>query len=125
MAKIQYEIFLLLKSDDSKIEFQFSDNKLDTEKSIDNSFKIFNSNSSKEFYNYIAESQSENLFLRYRDLTASLLLTKGERLKELQPIIGFSQVQELRSILKKFANKFAKDIKAANFSNKKAISRQF
>lgn len=105
---------------DSKIGFQFSDNKLDTEKSIDNSYKVFNSNSSKEYYNYILESQSENLFLRYRDLTRFIVATKGERLKELQPIIGFSQVQEMRSILKKFANKFAKDIKAANFSNKKS-----
>ena len=105
---------------DSKIGFQFSDNKLDTEKSIDNSYKVFNSNSSKEYYNYILESQSENLFLRYRDLTRFIVATKGERLKELQPIIGFSQVQEMRSLLKKFANKFAKDIKAANFSNKKS-----
>ena len=112
-------IFITEKND-SKIEFQFSDNKLDTEKSIDSSFKMFNSNGSKEFYNYIAESQSENLFLRYRDLTRFIVATKGERLKELQPIIGFSQVQDMRSTLKKFANKFAKDIKAANFSTKKS-----
>jgi hypothetical protein len=106
--------------DDSKVEFQFSDNKLDTEKSIDSSYKIFNSNSSKELYNYFEESISENLFLRYRDLTRFIVATKGDRLKELQPIIGFSQVLEMRGLLKKFANKFAKDIKAANFSNKKS-----
>jgi DNA repair exonuclease SbcCD ATPase subunit len=106
--------------DDSKIEFQFSDTKLDTEKSLDSSLKMFNSNSSKEFYTYISESQSENLFLRYRDLTRFVIATKGERLKELQPIIGFSQVQEMRSILKKFANKFSKEIKTANYSNKKS-----
>lgn len=104
----------------SKIGFQFSDNKLDTEKAIDNSYKIFDSNKSMEYYNYILKSQSENLFLRYRDLTRFIVATKGERLKELQPIIGFSQVQEMRSILKKFANKFAKDIKSANFSDKKS-----
>ena len=104
----------------SKIGFQFSDNKLDTEKAIDNSYKIFDSNRSMEYYNYILKSQSENLFLRYRDLTRFIVATKGERLKELQPIIGFSQVQEMRSILKKFANKFAKDIKSANFSDKKS-----
>jgi len=107
-------------SEDSKVEFQFSDKNIDTEKSVDNFLHSYNSNNSKDFYSYISQSQSENLFLRYRDLSKFIVATKGERLKELQPIIGFSQVQELRSLLKKFANRYAKDIKSANFSNKKS-----
>lgn len=48
-------------SDDAKIAIQYSNKHLDNEKSINNLLKTFNSNSSKEFFNYFIQSQSENL----------------------------------------------------------------
>lgn len=110
----------LSDTDDSKLEIQFSDKNLDTEKSINNSLRTFNSNNSKEFYNYITLSQSENLILRYRDLVQFITAPKGEKLVFLQSIIGFSEVREIRGLLKKFASRFAKEMKIENYSNKKS-----
>lgn len=108
---------------DSKVEIQFSNKALDTEKSIDSSLRTFNSNGSKDFYNYIILSQTENLILRYRDLVQFITATKGEKLTYLQNIIGFTEVREIRGLLKKFAGRFAKDIKSENYSNKKSTQQ--
>lgn len=110
----------LSDTDDSKLEIQFSDKNLDAEKSLNNSLRTFNSNNSKEFYNYITLSQSENLILRYRDLVQFITAPKGEKLVFLQSIIGFSEVREIRGLLKKFASRFAKEMKIENYSNKKS-----
>ncbi len=113
----------LADSDDSKVEIQFSNKTLDTEKSIDSSLRTFNSNGSKDFYNYILLSQNENLVLRYRDLVQFITATKGDKLKYLQSIIGFDEVKEIRGLLKKFAGRFAKEIKTENYSNKKSAQQ--
>ena len=42
------------------------------------------------------------------------------KLTELQAIIGFSRVKEIRGLLKKFAGKYAQDIKAAGFGSNKS-----
>jgi len=110
-------------SDESKIEIQYSNKLLDNEKSINNLLKTFNSNSSKEFASYFKQSQSENLFLRYRDLVQFIIATKGDKLKHLQNIIGFSQVQELRSLLKLIGGRIARGIKAGGYSNKRSTQQ--
>lgn len=110
-------------SDDAKIEIQYSNKLLDNEKSINNLLKTFNSNSSKEFANYFNQSQSENLILRYRDLVQFIIATKGDKLKHLQNIIGFSQVQELRSLLKLVGGRIARGIKAGGYSNKRSAQQ--
>ena len=110
-------------SDEAKIEIQYSNNLLDNEKSINNLLKTFNSNSSKEFASYFSQSQSENLILRYRDLVQFIIATKGDKLKHLQNIIGFSQVQELRSLLKLVGGRIARGIKAGGFSNKRSAQQ--
>jgi AAA domain len=110
-------------SDEAKIEIQYSNKLLDNEKSINNLLKTFNSNSSKEFANYFSQSQSENLILRYRDLVQFIIATKGDKLKHLQNIIGFSQVQELRSLLKLVGGRIARGIKAGGFSNKRSAQQ--
>ncbi|MDO9154281.1 MAG: AAA family ATPase [Paludibacter sp.] len=113
----------LKPSDEAKIEIQYSNKLLDNEKSINNSLKTFNSNSSKEFSNYFNQSQSENLFLRYRDLVQFIIATKGDKLKHLQNIIGFNQVQELRSLLKLVGGRIARGIKAGGYSNKRSAQQ--
>lgn len=110
----------LSPDDDAKVEINFSNNKLDCEKSVGKSLRSFASNSSKEFYSYFTESQNENLILRYRDLVEFIYATKGQKLTYLQNIIGFSEVHEMRRLLKSFANKFEKNIRIANYSNKKS-----
>lgn len=109
--------------DDAKIEIQYSNQLLDNEKSINNLLKPFNSNSSKAFSNYFSQSQSENLILRYRDLVQFIIATKGDKLKHLQKIIGFSEVQEMRSLLKLVSGRIARGIKASGFSNKRSAQQ--
>lgn len=110
-------------SDEAKIEIQYSNKQLDNEKSINHLLKTFNSNSSKEFAEYFSQSQSENLILRYRDLVQFIIATKGDKLKHLQNIIGFSQVQELRSLLKLVGGRIARGIKAGGYSNKRSAQQ--
>lgn len=110
-------------SDEAKIEIQYSNKLIDNEKSINNLLKTFNSNSSKEFASYFNQSQSENLILRYRDLVQFIIATKGDKLKHLQNIIGFSQVQELRSLLKLVGGRIARGIKAGGYSNKRSAQQ--
>lgn len=110
-------------NEDAKIEIKYSNKLLDNEKSINNSLKTFNSNSSKDFTNYFSQSQSENLILRYRDLVQFIIATKGDKLKHLQNIIGFSQVQELRSLLKLVGGRIARGIKAGGYSNKRSAQQ--
>ena len=110
----------LLDSEEGKVEILYSNKTLDNEKTISNSLTVFNSNSSKEFYNYSAQSNNENLILRYRDLVLFITATKTEKLTYLQNIIGFSEVREIRALLKKFAGKYSREIKSAGFSNKKS-----
>lgn len=109
--------------DDAKIDIQYSNKLIDNEKSIDNQLKTYNSNSSKEFVTYVDKSQSENLILRYRDLVQFIIASKSDKLNHLQKIIGFSQVQELRSLLKLIGGRIAKGIKAAGYSNKRSAQQ--
>ncbi|MGH9948363.1 MAG: AAA family ATPase, partial [Pyrinomonadaceae bacterium] len=110
----------LQDNEEGKVEILYVNKYLHNEKSINNSLKVFNSNSSKEYYNYAAQSSNENLILRYRDLVQFITATKTEKLTYLQSIIGFNEVREIRALLKKFASKYAKEIKQAENSNKKS-----
>lgn len=107
-------------NDEAKVEIFYANKNLDNEKTISNSLTIFNSNSSKEFYNYSIQSSNENLILRYRDLVQFITATKTEKLTYLQGIIGFNEVREIRALLKKFAAKYSREIKQAAYSNKKS-----
>ena len=108
---------------DAKIEILYSNKILDNEKSINNLLKPFNSNSSKDFSKYFTLSQSENLILRYRDLVQFIIATKGEKLTHLQNIIGFSDVQQMRGLIKLVGGRIARGIKAGGYSNKKSAQQ--
>jgi len=108
---------------DAKIEIKYSDSKIDCEKSINKDLKIFSSNSSKEFSEYYTKSQSENLILRYRDLLLFVTATKGDKLKYLQEIIGYGEVQNTRGLLKLIGGRLSKDIRSGAYSNKKSTQQ--
>jgi len=106
-------------NEDAYVAIQYSDAKLDTRKSINNSFKACNTNVSDDFNQFIAASRSETLILRYRDLVRFIIASKAEKLKTLQDIIGFSEVAETRDILKKSAGRLSRNIKSSNYDNQK------
>lgn len=80
------------QNDDAYIDIKFSDNEINSIKSIDDSAKTYNSNTNDNFKDYISVSQSERLILRYHELLEFIIATKKEKLDKLQEIIGFSEV---------------------------------
>ena len=110
-------------NEDGYIEIKFDNNKLDTKKSIDSSISPSTSNISDEFNDFITATQSENLILRYRDLVQFIIASKTEKLTELQNIIGFSEVADVRSLLKKNAGRIARNIKSGNYDNRKHVQQ--
>lgn len=59
------------------------------------------SNSSDDFQKYYSASQNENLLLRYQFLRGFIDKTKGEKQEHLSNIIGFSEVNKTKDVLKK------------------------
>lgn len=106
-------------SEDSFIDIQYSNNKLNSLKTIGYSLKASNSNTTDDFKDYLFATQSENLILRYRDLVEFIIASKTDKLKILQSIIGFSAVADVRDLLKKSAGRIARNIKSANYDNQK------
>lgn len=110
-------------TEDGFIELKFDDDKLNTKKSIDSSLRTSLSNTSDEFQKFIITANSERLILRYRDLVQFVIAGKTDKLNELQNIIGFSEVANLRALLKKNAGRIARNIKTANYDNQKNIQQ--
>ena len=105
------------------MEIKFNNSKLDAKKTIDSSLNISVSNDSSEFNDFIAVAQSENLILRYRDLVQFIIASKSDKLTELQKIIGYSEVADLRKLLKTNAVRIARNIKSANYDNQKNVQQ--
>lgn len=110
-------------TEDGYIELTFDENKLDSKKSIDSSLKTFNSNETDDFNKFVASSFSERLILRYRDLVQFIIAGKTDKLKELQNIIGFSDVQNIRDLLKRNGARIARNIKSSNYDNLKNVQQ--
>src|SRR5204862_151542 len=104
-------IFLKDK-EDAFVEVTYSNSKLDCTKSIDGNLTVSVSNTKTEYEDYIGNSLTENLILRYKDLVLFIIASKKEKLDELQSIIGFSDVGNLRDILKKNAGRIKRTINA-------------
>ena len=105
------------------IKIDFLNSELNSQKTINNSLKIAQTNTTPEYSNYLLSTQSENLILRYRDLVSFIIATKKEKLDSLQKIIGFNEVGEIRDLLRKNAGRIARNIKANNYDNKKSIQQ--
>lgn len=73
------------------------------------------SNSTDPFKDYLINSESENLLLRYQYLTDFIDNTKSDKLKYLSDIIGYSEVTKKKEILRKSYSGLASEIKAQNF----------
>jgi len=82
------------------------------------------SNTSDVFKQYIDESKEENLLLRYQHLTSFIDDTKGDKLKYLSDIIGFSEVTKKKEVLKKSYNFIRTEIKNQNFEAQTNTQKQ-
>jgi len=73
---------------------------------------------------YISDSKSENLFIRFRLLRDFVDKTKTDKVKFLSDIIGFSDVTKTRSILRKSVNSIKAEIKNQNFENQIEVQKK-
>ncbi|MBB1194958.1 hypothetical protein DNC80_14915 [Flavobacterium sp. SOK18b] len=64
---------------------------------------------------YIINSKEENLLLRYKSLNDFVDNTKGDKLKYLSDIIGFSEVTKKKEVLRKAYTSINSEIKNQNF----------
>ena len=76
------------------------------------------SNVTEDFQDFLGRSNNENLILRYRDLVPFIVGTKKQRLDHLSAIIGFSEVSEIRAVLKKTVNDLTRNLKSSGFDNR-------
>jgi len=72
-------------------------------------------NTTEEFGKYLDNSTKENLLLRYQYLRDFIDNTKGDKLKYLSDIIGFSEVTKKKDVLRKSYNSLKTEIKNQNF----------
>lgn len=82
------------------------------------------SNGATDFTGYLAQSQKENLILRYQFLRDFIDQTKGDKLKNLSDIIGFSEVTKTKEVLKKSFNSLKAEIKNQNFETQINTQKQ-
>ena len=64
---------------------------------------------------YLVQSKEENLLLRYKSLNDFVDITKGDKLKYLSDIIGFSEVTKKKEVLRKAYASINIEIKRQNF----------
>ena len=114
-------------SDSSSIALEYNRNVLDNTKSIVNKKgKLVAEILKKEddLKQYFLDSEKENLILRYQFLRDFIDQTKGDKLKYLSDIIGFSEVTKTKDILKKAFNSIKSEIKSQNFEAQINIQKQ-
>lgn len=117
----------LAENDESSAKISYSKNVLDSEKKLFYKRKKLTtelSNSSEDFSNYMKSSESENLVLRYHALRNFIDITKGEKLKYLSDIIGYSEVTKVKDIFKKAVNSLKSEIRSQNFENQINTQKQ-
>lgn len=111
---------LIADTEKSSVEIKFATGSLDSHQSIilkKSNPEVENSNNSDEFTKYIEDSKNENLILRYRDLTNFVLSTKKEKLDSLSKVIGFTEISNTRTTLKKTVNEIKNSLKSRNYDN--------
>jgi len=110
---------------DCLLEVKYSDVALDCSKHIQvnkGALKSEYDNKNAAFADFLKASEKENILLRYNQLVRFILSTKAEKLSDLSDIIGFAEVTNTRSVLKKALNDIAKELKNKNFDG--AINTQ-
>lgn len=110
-------------SETSEVTLSFTNNKVDATKSIYyKKMKLVSefNNTSEDFTKFYTDKKNENLILRFKNLTNFVDNTKGEKLKYLSEIIGFSEVSKKKEVLQKCYNAIKSEITKQNFEGQKS-----
>ena len=100
------------------LDINFTEDNWNSRKSIalkKSILEVKNSNDSDAFKEYIKFSKNENLTLKYVDLNNFIGYSKKEKLDSLSKIIGFTEISNIRGILKKTTNELKKSLQARNY----------
>lgn len=110
----------LAEEEESFIEIDFNKSGLKSKKSLSlkrGKYVPQNSNITTDFNEYIDSASNENLILRYQYLTEFIEKPRGEKLKSLSDVIGFSDVNKTKDVLRKAFNSIKSDLKSQNYEN--------
>lgn len=113
--------------DISSVEIDFTKPTFNSNKTLSNKKgKLVSdySNKSDDFDEFLNQTQSENLILRYQFLTDFIDKTKGDKLKSLSDVIGFSEVNKTKEVLKKAYNSIKTEIKNQNYESQINTQKQ-
>ncbi|MET3981994.1 ABC-type polysaccharide/polyol phosphate transport system ATPase subunit [Mucilaginibacter sp. UYP25] len=111
----------------SSINIGFTKSLINSERKLyDKKGKLISefSNTTTDFTDYLNRSKKENLILRYQFLRDFIDQTKGDKLKNLSDIIGFSEVTKAKEVLKKAFNSLKSEIKTQNFETQINTQKQ-
>ncbi len=111
----------------SSIAIEFTKSAINSAKTLSNKKgKLVSefSNKSGDFNSYLSNTQNENLVLRYQFLTDFIDKTKGDKLKSLSDVIGFSEVNKTKEVLKKAYNSLKTEIKNQNYESQINTQKQ-
>ncbi len=116
--------------DDSKesfVQIEFSHNNINAAKKLSiNRGKLISdvSNKTSDFQKHLNTTQNENIILRYQYLTEFIDKTKGDKLKSLADVIGYSEVNKAKDTLKKVYNSIRTEIKNQNYESQINTQKQ-
>ena len=102
------------------MKLELSLNSLSSEKSLNiqkGKLTTDVSNSEETYLQYIANSQEDNLLLRYQNLRDFVDYRKTDKLKYFSDIIGFSEVTKVKDVIKKTFNAIKSEIKNGGYEN--------
>lgn len=114
-------------TDVSSVEIDFTKTAVNSSKTLSNKKgKLVSdySNKSDDFDDFINQTQGENLILRYQFLTDFIDKTKGDKLRSLSDVIGFSEVNKTKEVLKKAYNSIKTEIKNQNYESQINTQKQ-
>jgi DNA repair exonuclease SbcCD ATPase subunit len=94
---------------DAVLSIEFSDSRLNSNKTLSAKFRSKYTNNTQEFGNYLEQSKKERLFLRYGDILRFVLFTKAEKRSEILNIIGYRHISDVRSTLVSACNSLEKN----------------
>ena len=114
-------------TDISSVEIDFTKSAFNSNKTLSNKKgKLVSdySNKSDDFDEFLNQTQSENLILRYQFLTDFIDKTKGDKLKSLSDVIGFAEVNKIKEVFKKAYNSIKTEIKNQNYESQINTQKQ-
>lgn len=117
----------ITNTDISSVEIDFTKSTFNSNKTLSNKKdKLISeySNKSDDFNEFLNQTQSENLILRYQYLTDFIDKTKGDKLKNLSDVIGFSEVNKTKEVLKKAYNSIKTELKNQNYESQINTQKQ-